>query len=256
MQSLPGIKEVKDFSDDLETFMASRLSQHGVQASKVMADGRVIFDRPWKRAHDLQKVLLEEWGTSLRKDEFIYQAAKSASEAFQGQFEMGLLPPIVQSGILYGLEAMVYKGMGPAWVASYRDFTTSTLRRLENKPVLWRALEIVQQRIDEAEQRIMHDFFTRREYANLEETRAQDEELKALLREQELLRDLPPGPPPQGIESNAVVKAIDEWHSRQREIDELLELDVIRVEILNWLGGHKARPSIEGPPAPSAARHP
>ena len=79
----------------------------------------------------------------MRKDEFIYQAAKSASEAFQGQFGMGLLPPIVQSGILHDLEAMVYKGMGPAWVASYRDFTTSMLRRLENKPVLWRALEIV-----------------------------------------------------------------------------------------------------------------
>ena len=61
-----------------------------------MANGRVIFDRPWKRTHDLQKVLLEEWGTSLRKDEFIYQAAKSASEAFKGQFGMELLPPIVQ----------------------------------------------------------------------------------------------------------------------------------------------------------------
>ena len=60
----------------------------------------------------------------------------------------------------------------------------------------------------------MHDFFTHREYANLEETREQDEELKALLREQELLRDLPQGPPPWDIESNVVVRAIDKWHSR------------------------------------------
>ena len=248
---------MEQFAEELEEFKQARLAQPGISAIVTLGDGTVHHDEQWKRAQDLQEILMSEREAAVARDERLYRGVKDAVVVVERIWNMSAMPPLLKDSVLAEFESMTHRGLEAAWNATVRDIEEWQLRSEENTPILWRANEIIQERILNKENKIIAGYFRNGQEGTVEGALANDKVLQALRREQRAIRAIAPGPPLQQIMSPAVMDAMVAFRKRQREIDEVSTRDKLRLMVREWLsGGPKPEVVKTEPEVIYAERHP
>ena len=85
-------------------------------------------------------------------------------------------------------------------------------------------------------------FFAEKQHANVEEARHADAELQTLLTAKKMIGTMPPGPPSMAHMTSSIVRAMDRFCAREREIVMLHYVGKIWVEVQNWLSSLGPKP--------------
>ena len=70
---------MEQFTKELEEFKQARLAQPGTSSIVTLGDGTVHHDEQWKRAQDLQEILMSEWQAAVARDERLYEVVKDTA---------------------------------------------------------------------------------------------------------------------------------------------------------------------------------